>query len=418
MKSAANTPHVIFILTSCLVGILLGCSPTEKRPTPDDGSRLYQFDDRLSSRWISFENPEGKKGAGGRENKGAKGHAWEEIMPGEQKVLMDLQGTGIIHRMWITVNNRSPEMLRGMRIDMYWDGEEKPAVSAPFGDFFGIGLGKTAVYETELFSNPEGRSFNSYIQMPFKTGAKIVVTNETAIRQPNIFYDINYSLLDTWQDDYLYFHAWWHRDTATIPGVDFEILPRVEGKGRFLGTNIGVNTNPAYDQMWWGEGEVKFYLDGDDALATLVGTGTEDYIGSAWSQGVYANLYQGCPVASKDTEEWAFYRYHIKDPIFFKENIRATIQVMGGGMKDQVLEVMRRENGPPILPVTVGWDTQVNLLDEGTTNYDSVMDGWMNYFRSDDYSAVAYFYLNQPANELKPLQGLETRTANLKTSVK
>ncbi len=252
MRSATHISHAIYAVTFCLIGLLLECSPTEKPPALDGGGNLYQFDDRLSSRWISFENPEGKKGAGGWENKGAKGHAWEQILPGEKKVLMDLKGAGIIHRMWITVNNRSPEMLRGMRIDMYWDGEEKPAVSVPFGDFFGIGLGKTAVYETELFTNPEGRSFNSYVQMPFKTGAKIVVTNETDILQPNIYYDINYSLLDGWQDDYLYFHAWWHRDTATAPGVDFEILPTVEGKGRFLGTNIGVNTNPAYEQMWWG----------------------------------------------------------------------------------------------------------------------------------------------------------------------
>ncbi len=87
---------------------------------------------------------------------------------------------------------------------------------------------------------------------------------------------------------------------------------------------------------------------------------------------------------------------------------------MGGGMKDHVLEVMRREGGPPIIPVTVGWDTQVNLLDQGISDYDRVMDGWMNYYRSDDYSSVAYFYLDQPSNELKPLQGLETRTAKLK----
>jgi hypothetical protein len=394
--------------------MMISCSSPSKETGVTGSKRVFEFDQNKTSRWISFENPNGLKGAGGHENRGAKGHPWEPIMPGESKVLMDIEGIGIIHRMWITVNNRSPEMLRGMRIDMYWDGAEKPAVSAPFGDFFGVGLGKTAVFENELFSNPEGRSFNSYVQMPFKSGAKIVVTNETGIRQPNIFYDINYSLLNHWEEDFLYFHAYWHRDTATTAGVDFEILPKVSGKGRFLGTNIGVNTNPAYEQMWWGEGEVKLYLDGDDSLATLVGTGTEDYIGSAWSQGEYANLYQGCPIANKETEEWAFYRYHIKDPVFFREDFKATIQVMGGGMKDKVLSILNQEDGPPLIPVSIGWDRQLNLLEENITDYEGAMDGWMNFYRSDDYSAVAYFYLDRPTSSLPGLQELKVRTTQLK----
>jgi hypothetical protein len=90
-----------------------------------------------------------------------------------------MQGPGVINRIWITIIDRSPEMLRSLIINIYWDNEEKPAVSVPFGDFFGIGLGKTAVYENILFSNPEGRSFNSFIQMPFKKAAKIEIVNQS-----------------------------------------------------------------------------------------------------------------------------------------------------------------------------------------------------------------------------------------------
>lgn len=397
-----------------LLGMITSCDGPQREASDNRVRKIYEFDSSRSTRWISFENPDGRKGGGGHENKGAKGHPWEPIKPGERKVLMDLTGTGIIHRIWITVNDRSPEMLRGIRIDMYWDGEEKPAVSAPFGDFFGIGLGKTAIFESELFTNPEGRSFNSYVQMPFRSGARIVVTNETGKRQPNLFYDINYSLLEEWEEDFLYFHAYWHRDTATTAGEDFEILPRIKGKGRFLGTNLSVNANPAYEKMWWGEGEVKIYLDGDDSLATLVGTGAEDYIGSAWGQGEYAHLYQGCPIADEAAEEWAFYRYHIKDPIFFSQDIKAIIQVMGGGMKDKVLSLMAKENGPPIIPVTISWDTQLNLLDENITEFESAMEGWMNFYRSDDYAAMAYFYLDKPVNNLPALQPLDMRVAKLK----
>ena len=103
----------------------------------------------------------------------------------------------------------------------------------------------------------EGRSFNSFIQMPFRKAAKIVITNESEKTLNNIFFDVDYSLLKTWNDDYLYFHAYWHRDTATKLANDFELLPQVTGKGRFLGVNIGVNGNPLYKKSWFGEGEVK-----------------------------------------------------------------------------------------------------------------------------------------------------------------
>lgn len=397
----------------CLLMVLIACQQGEQQPVIQGNLPLFQHNGQVQSRWISFENPEGKKGAGGHENQGAKGHPWESIQPGETKVLMDLKGMGVIHRIWITLNNRSPEMLRGMRLDMYWDGESNPAVSVPFGDFFSIGLGKTAVFENELFSNPEGRSFNSYVQMPFKTAARITVTNETEAVQPNIFYDINYSLLEDWDKDNLYFHAFWSRDTATRAGKDYQILPLVKGKGRFIGTNIGINTNPAYKQLWWGEGEVKVYLDGDDSLATLVGTGTEDYIGSAWEQGEYAHRYQGCLVANEEKEEWAFYRYHIKDPIYFNQDVRVTIQVIGGGMKDKVIEILKAESAP-VIPVSIGWATQLNLLDEGISDYENAMDGWMNFYRSDDYSSVAYFYLDRPSSELPSLARYDLRTYRLK----
>jgi hypothetical protein len=175
---------------------------------------MYSFPEQTQSRWISFENPQGEKGKGGMENFGAKGHPQDSIGAGATQVLMDIKGSGVINRMWVTINDRSPEMLRSLRIDMYWDGESKPAVSAPFGDFFGIGLGRMTAFENALFADPEGRSFVSYIRMPFKTGAKITLTNESDQPVSALFYDIDY-LLTPWKKDNLYFHCYWNRDTAT-----------------------------------------------------------------------------------------------------------------------------------------------------------------------------------------------------------
>src|SRR4249919_1291895 len=112
---------------------------------------LFQFDSTLSPRWASFENPKAEKGEGAMENNGAKGHPSDEIKPGETKILLNTKGGGIINRMWITIDDRSPEMLRSLKLEMFWDDASKPAVSVPFGDFFGMGLGRTTTFHNALF---------------------------------------------------------------------------------------------------------------------------------------------------------------------------------------------------------------------------------------------------------------------------
>jgi hypothetical protein len=382
-----------------------------------DADELYRFQENNFPRWASFENPEAAKGAGGTWNKGAKGHAYEAIPAGTTTTLLDIQGSGVVQRIWITISERDPEMLRSLRLEMFWDGSDIPAVSAPFGDFFGDILGHMRPFENALFSNPEGRSFNSIVPMPFRAGARITVSNESDRELRLFFYDINVMLKPAHADD-LYFHAYWHRESDNEPGVDFEILPRVAGRGRFLGTHLGIITDPAYLGMWWGEGEVKVYLDGDDDLPTLNGTGAEDYPGSAWGLGSYVNQYQGCLLAEEP--RYTLYRYHIPDPIFFESDCRVTIQRMGGGVREKV--VAARDGGAKLIPVTQGYrnpDGTLGLMllqdmdpvpDVADT---SLPNGWMNFYRSDDYSAVAFFYLDKPVSGLPALADVEYRTANL-----
>ncbi len=394
---------------------IVACTNRQSEPVSQSaGELLFQFTD-MEPRWNSFENPDSEKGAGGQENKGAKGHPYDFLKAGETKVLMDVEGPGIINRMWFTIQDRSPQMLRSLKIEMFWDGEQKPAVSAPFGDFFGNGLGRLVKHESELFSSAEGRSFNCFIPMPFKTGARIEVTNQGLQDLDMLFYDINFVKLNKWYDDNLYFHCYWNRDTATTPGVDYTILPKVEGRGRFLGVNFGVMANPAYQKSWWGEGEVKMYLDGDVEFPTLIGTGTEDYIGTAWGQGAFINRYTGCPVADTENDHWTFYRYHIPDPIYFSMEFRADIQTMGGNMKDKVIEFI--DNGAPLIPVSVQ-DGQVfvGLMDSVQPfdlKRDDLMNGWTNFYRSDDWSSTAYFYLNKPVSNLPGLAAMGLRTYRL-----
>lgn len=374
---------------------------------------LFEYDAESQPRWSSFENPSAEKGEGGKENYGAKGSAHKWINPGQEVELLNYNGTGIIQRIWMTINKRSPSFLRAVKLEMYWDGANKPAVSVPIGDFFGAGTGKKVPFESALFADPEGRSFITYIPMPFRESAKIVLTNESeeAIK---FFYDVNFTIQESLPEETLYFHAYWHRENPTTLAEDFEVLPKVEGKGRFLGTSIGIITDSIYDGAWWGEGEIKIYLDGDGKYPTLVGTGTEDYIGTAWGQGTYAHQYSGSIIASDN--QWSFYRFHIPDPIYFSEEIRVTLQQMGGAMHKQYQKLLGRN--APLIPVTLENLVTHELVELYKKDIEiSELDfssAWVNFFRQDDVSATAYFYLDKPENNLPPLPSKEKRIEGMK----
>jgi hypothetical protein len=374
----------------------------------DSFSSLYNLPANVETRWASPENPDGAKGAGGKVNFGRKGRPNLRLTPGQQIVFAQAKGgSGMVRRIWATVQDRTPEVMRGLRISMYWDGATTPAVSAPFADFFGQGLGRCQTFESALFSNPEGRSFNCYIPMPFQNGFRIEVLNE-APRDALIFYDVDYTLGDAIETP-SYLHAHWNREAPTTLLHDYEILPRLAGRGRYLGANFGVIVDFAkYFDSWWGEGECKTYLDGDTDLPSLVGTGTEDYIGTGWGQQQYANLYQGCHLADHSHDQFAFYRYHVPDAIYFQRDIRVTFQQIGGCSATTFARFR---------------DTKQQLI--GAGNADGIRAGepldmhpkadppFSLFERADDWSSCCYFYLDRPENGLPALAPVAARTAGL-----
>lgn len=376
---------------------------------------LFKMRNNVNSRLISFENMGGEKGNGGKENNGAKGHATETILPGATRTLVDYKGIGIIQRMWYTISERSPNVLRSIRLKIFWDGAEKPAVDVPFGDFFGIGLGQKRPFESAFFSDPEGKSFNCFIPMPFRKQVRILFVNESELNV-NLFYDI--AILETPQhdDDVLYFHAYWNRKIINELGKDFEILPTVKGKGRFLGTNIGVITDSLYNGTWWGEGEVKMFIDEDTKFPTINGTGAEDYVGAAWGLGTFNHQYQGCLIADNKAGYFAFYRYHVPDEIYFNTGLRVTLQEMGGTS----LETARglHQKGVKIKPVIANSKTgylKLNAMPSAPVITDEQFrPGGVLFYRADDYSSTSYFYLNKPTHDLPDLQPLTERIYNLK----
>ena len=389
MQSGIRT--IVVLLTATLI---FACTQ------PSLAQSLFEMPESVETRWASGENPKGEKGKAAQANGGRKGSATVQVKAGESFTLAEASGTsGTVRRIWMTFPDRSPRMLRSLRIDMHWDGATRPAVSAPLGDFFGIGLGQMVEFQSALFSNPEGRSFNCIVPMPFKTGMKIVLTNESSANLDELFYDVDYTLGDKHTANMLYFHAHYRRSNPTHLQRDYELLPRVEGRGRYLGVNVGVIVNQqTYFRTWWGEGEVKVYLDGDREFPTLSGTGAEDYVGTAWGQGKFAHLYQGSPVADEENMRWCFYRYHIPDPVYFQKDVRVTIQQIG---------YLAPHSRPPIIQN----NRRLYRAGPGLVDMDTLKDG--KFERHDDYSSCAYLYLDKPENSLPPLDPVSKRIEGL-----
>lgn len=357
---------------------------------------LFDRPKDMRTRWASFENPRGEKGAGGMTNRGAKGHAFDRMAPGQTYELMNVQESGVVRRIWITVSDRSEQMLRGLRLRAYWDGSEQPAIDCPLADFFTFSLAQMSAFESELFTSPEGRSLNCFVPMPFARSARITLTNETALKLNHLFYDVDYTLEPVNPQETLYFHATFGRQKGGTIGKDLEILPRVQGTGRFLGMSVGVLTDPAYAGSWWGEGEVKVYLDGDGPHPTLVGTGGEDYIGTAWGQGVFAHRTQGCHESNVESGRFSFYRLHTVDPIVFHEDISVTLQAIGGAPGDKLLEIQRNA---PLQVISCDGEGAFQRLyeqDGFVLSESNREDAWYNFYREDDYAFVAYYYLDRP----------------------
>ena len=377
--------------------------------SPIYSQELFQKPAGVKSRVSSFENINGKKSSGGKTNKGAKGNAFEWMKAGESKSLLDIQATGIIQRIWLTVSQDQP-LSRSLRLKMWWDNDTKAAVDVPLIDFFGFHVGNRISYESAMISSPEGRSYNCFIPMPFRKAAKIVLTNESDTAY-KLFFDVDFITMDKLPADAQYFHAYYSRQATSKLGDDFLVLPTINGSGRYLGMSVGVMTDSVYGTSWWGEGEVKMFMDDDKGFATIVGTGAEDYVGTGWGMGTYHHQYQGSTVADPKAGKFSFYRWHIPDAIYFDKNLKITLQQMGGAPKNVVQEMVNK--GVAVKPVTM--DTNegfIRLLDkENFVSLDdkNLPDGWTNFYRIDDYVAVSYFYLNKTSSNLPGLADVKKR---------
>ena len=296
------------------------------------------------SRSISPENFTGEKGKGGMAKDGPArnaardlGQKWKMspyviIQPGETFEMANIEGSGAITHIWLTPTG----VARNQIIRMYWDDSKTPSVECPLGDFFG---NPTADPDVLIGSIPvcvnPAKGHNCYWTMPFRKNARITLENQND-DEVCLYYQIDYTLTEI-EEDCCYFHAQFRRTNPLPYKTDYTIIDGIKGKGHYVGTYMYWGSN---NSGWWGEGEIKFFMDGDTEFPTICGTGTEDYFCGAYNFDVnkqyknFSSPYSGFISFGVDQlyasqKRFSLYRWHITDPIRFEEDLKVTIQAMG-----------------------------------------------------------------------------------------
>jgi Protein of unknown function (DUF2961) len=340
------------------------------------------------TRSISPENFDGSPGGGGRATEGTGARAARDLGPGwkispsvvipagSTFELASIEGPGKITHLWITTHR---DHWRSMVFRAYWDGADEPAVEVPYGDFFASGWGRFAQVSSQpVAANPNG-GFNSYWPMPFKAGARLTMENTTAV-EIVVFYQVTYEI----GGDYAgqgYLHTQWRRSNPLPDRTPHVLVEGIEGSGHYVGTYLAWGV---HSPGWWGEGEIKFYLDDDDEFPTICGTGTEDYFGGAWNFDVpgqgyvaFTTPYLGMPQVIRpdgqyqSQQRFGLYRWHILDPIHFGTRLaRVDIQALG-------------------------WHS-----------------GWRYLPLRDDIASTAWFYLDRPVTHRPPAPTFATMEIN------
>jgi hypothetical protein len=298
---------------------------------------------RAKTRSLSAENPTGAKGAGGMAVEGRQAHnardlgrGWKvapavDIEPGETFEVANIDGPGAIQQIWITITKN----WRFSILRVWWDHESTPSIEVPIGDFFGMGWGVYAPLNSAAVCVNPGSAFNCYWEMPFRKHCRIAVES-LQDEKMTLFYQVNYTLTEV-PEDAAYLHAQFRRSNPLPYKQTHTVLDGVKGQGHYVGTYVAWGAN---NTGWWGEGEIKFYLDGDE-WPTICGTGTEDYFCGSYGFDIGGKYQEFCtPYAGmhqvirpdgtyRSQQRFGLYRWHVMDPIRFHQDFRADIQALG-----------------------------------------------------------------------------------------
>jgi Protein of unknown function (DUF2961) len=313
---------------------------------------IFRLSD-AKTRSISPENFNGAKGKGGMAAEGTGKEAARDLGKGWKIspcvvikakttfTVAEIEGPGSIQHIWMTPTG----VWRNSILRFYWDDEASPSVEVPVGDFFGMGWGQYSPLKSLAVCVNPGSAFNCYWPMPFKKKCRITMENIDETEMV-LYYQVDYILTEL-PSDAAYFHAQFRRTNPLPYKSDYTLVDGIRGRGQYVGTYIALGV---HGNGWWGEGEIKFFMDGDTDYPTICGTGTEDYFCGSYdfdtrkknAAGVevseftefstpYSGLHQ---VIRGDghydvSQRFGMYRWHIKDPIRFEKDLKVTIQALG-----------------------------------------------------------------------------------------
>lgn len=359
MKLLRSWSVYLLVAAWCGSGIALGAEAFN--PLDVNLGTLYRTS-KAKSRSISPENFTGEKGKAGMSTDGPArgaardlGQGWKvspyvRVQPKTTLTLAEIEGPGAVQHLWLTP---APlDRTRWYILRFYWDGETEPSIECPLGDFFACGWAKYGQINSLAVCVNPGSAFNCYWPMPFRKKAKITLENLDD-QQMTIYYQIDYTLSEV-PADAAYLHAQFRREDPLKTKGLYTILDGVEGQGHYVGTYLAWEV---HSTGWWGEGEIKFFLDGDREFPTICGTGTEDYFCGSYNfdtknadgKGRYTEFstpYTGLaqvirPDGLYDAmTRFGLYRWHITDPIRFEKDLKVTIQALGW-MKDGRYQPLR-----------------------------------------------------------------------------
>jgi hypothetical protein len=334
--------------------VVAACNARDTFGSPLDD--LTQYEDGLSAR-TSSSDPDWRNG-----NNDARPIAPDEII-----ALADVKGPGVITHIWNTyaaIERGNPRLIV---LRIYWDGETNPSVECPIGDFFGVGHGMEAAFQSlPVTVNADGHARNCYWRMPFRKSAKITVANEGRSPVPAFYWQVDWIKIPRLGHRTVYFHAQYRQEHPAIMGRNY-LIADIVGRGHYVGTVLSVHGRIGH---WWGEGDDFFFIDGDEE-PTLRGTGSEDYFGDGW--GLHKACYPFSGVTWMERGMTTAYRWHVADPVVFKKSLHVEIEHKG------------------VIPNPDG----------------SIKAGFEE--RPDDFSSVAFWYQTEPHKPFPPLPPAQDR---------
>ncbi len=272
---------------------------------------------------------------------GGNRDAWA-IPGGGVHEVFNAQGPGLISHIWFTIAARSGDHLKELVLRAYWDGNTKPSVEAPVGDFFGLNLNSYVIYESQYLACSPGKSLNCYFAMPYRRSARLTVTNEGKQEVGSFYSNIDYMTLPSLPDDSLYFHAQYRQSAPCTPVVSQGpkvnldgrmnyVYLETRGRGHLMGVTLGVLQNA---NGWWGEGDEMIFVD-DESKPIITGTGSEDYFLGSWDFGgrdgaqPFSHRMYGAPLivnAERTGGRYCCYRWHGDNPVTFERYLKHTME--------------------------------------------------------------------------------------------